>query len=77
MAAAGFTLILLGIIFIILYRCIKKKHARCSALTQGILKEIRENRSDDSDIGQDEYFYSYNVNGTEYQLKTILYYPGL
>ena len=71
MAVAGFTLFALGVIFIFLYLYIRKKHTRCSAQTQGILKEIRENRADDSDIGRDEYLYSYFVNGTEYQLKTF------
>ena len=66
---AGFALFILGIIFIILYVYIRRKHTRCSAQTQGILREIRKNRSEEPP--RDEYFYSYSVNGIDYQLKTF------
>ena len=66
---AGFALFILGIIFIILYVYIRRKHTRCSAQTQGILREIRKNKSEETP--RDEYFYSYSVNGIDYQLKTF------
>ena len=71
MAVAGFTLFVLGIMFLFLYRYIRKKQTRCSAQTQGILREIRANTSDESSIPEYEYHYYYYVDGIEYRLKTF------
>lgn len=66
MAYAGFGLFLLGIIFIIVSPINRKKNARCSAQTQGMLVEIKRRKRGFW------YFYSYEVNGTGYQLKSTV-----
>ena len=69
MAVLCFTLFLFGLMLIIIYLAVMKRHTRCTAQTQGTLKQIRENIS--RDISRTEYHYSYSVNGTEYHLKTF------
>ena len=69
MFAAGFFCFCLGIILIIVYTAVLKKHARCRAQTKGVLTAIRENTS--RDTSRSEYYYSYTVDNTEYQFKTF------
>ncbi len=65
MAYIGFMLFVLGIIFIIVAPINKKKNSRCSAKTQGKLLEIRKREHGHT------YIYSYSVNGTEYQIRSV------
>ena len=64
MAIAGFALFLLGVIFVIVAPINKKKNARCSAQVQGTLVAIRRRKHGFW------YYYSYEVNGTAYELKS-------
>ena len=66
MAIAGFALFLLGIILIIVAPINKRKNARCSAETQGVLQEIRRREHGHT------YLYSYSVDGVDYQLKSTI-----
>ena len=66
---AGLALFLLGIIFIIVAPINKKKNSRCSAQTQGTLVDIRRRKHGFW------YFYSYDVDGTGYQLKSTVCSP--
>ena len=69
MAVVSLTLFLLGIMLIIIYFAVMRKHTRCSAQVQGTLIKIGENTS--RDVTRYEYYYSYRVDGIEYQLKTF------
>ena len=61
---AGFSLFVLGLVFIIVSPINKKKNSRCSEQAEGKLIDIRRrNRGF-------WYFYSYEVNGTVYQVKS-------
>ena len=64
MAYAGFALFLMGVVFIIVAPINKKKNARCSAQAQGTMTDIRRRKHG--------YwcFYSYEVNGTGYTVKS-------
>ena len=64
-----FTLFIFGIALIIIYAAVMRKHTRCSAQTQGMLKEIRKNRS--RKTSRLEYRYSFYLDGIEYQFKTF------
>ena len=66
---AGFALFLLGVVFVIVAPINKKKNARCSAQTQGTLADIRRRNHGYW------YYYSYDVNGTRYQLKSTVCSP--
>ncbi len=74
MAIAGFAVFILGLVFVIIAPVNRKKNARCSAQTKGILKEIRE-RENSSGSLPNMYVYSYCVNGTEYQTKSTICSP--
>jgi len=65
----GLIVLFIGLIFIIAYPYNKKKNARCSAQTQGVLAEVRERR-DANDNKYNMYVYAYQVNGVGYQLST-------
>ncbi len=71
MAVAGFALFVLGIIFIIVAPINKRKNARCSEQTQGVLREVLERENSETTL-PDMYVYSYCVNGTEYQTKSTI-----
>lgn len=70
MLIAGFMVFCIGIILIICYPYNKKKNARCSAQTQGMLTDIRR-RYSSKGVNKSMHVYSYNVNGVTYQLETI------
>lgn len=70
MIIAGFSLFVIGLIFIIAYPINKKKNARCTAHVQGVLSDIRARYDSDGRL-KDRHVYSYQVNGTEYRLETI------
>ena len=65
MAYIGFMLFVLGIIFIIVAPINRKKNSRCSAKAQGRLLEVRKREHGHT------YIYSYSVNGTGYQIKSV------
>ena len=71
MAVAGFSLFLLGIIFIIVAPINKRKNQRCSAQTDGILIKRIEREDSDGSL-PDMYVYSYYVDGIEYQHKSTV-----
>ncbi|MCR5793874.1 MAG: DUF3592 domain-containing protein [Solobacterium sp.] len=64
MAAAGFAIFLLGLIFVIAAPINKRKNARCSAQAQGVLIDIWRRRRGLT------YLFAYHVNGTDYHLKS-------
>ena len=68
MAIIGFSLFVIGIIFIIVAPINKRKNHRCSAQTQGILVK-KEPRFDSDGPLSDMNVYSYRVDGVEYRLK--------
>ena len=70
MTIAGFVLFFIGFILIICYPVNKKKNARCSAQTQGKLSEIRRRHNSSGSL-KDMHVYSYQVDGIEYQLRTL------
>ena len=70
MIIAGFMVFVIGVIFIISYPINRKKNARCSEQTQGTLSAIRERNNSKGSL-KDMHVYSYSVDGTEYQLKTL------
>lgn len=72
MTVAGFSLFVLGIILLISYVAGKKKNARCSAQTQGTLERITETENSSGSTGH-SFTFSYNVDGTEYKLRTTVY----
>lgn len=70
MAIAGFALFVMGIIFMIVAPINRRKNARCSAQTQGTLREVWERENSEGSAGH-TYVYSYQVNGIEYQMKSV------
>lgn len=71
MAVAGFSLFLLGIIFMIVAPINKRKNQRCSAQTDGTLIKRIEREDSDGPL-PDMYVYSYYVDGIEYQHKSTV-----
>ena len=65
MAYAGFAIFLLGIIFIIVAPINKKKNNRCSVQAQGMLIDSWKRKHGHT------YLYSYDVDGTEYQIESV------
>ncbi|MDO5131959.1 MAG: DUF3592 domain-containing protein [Eubacteriales bacterium] len=74
MIIAGFMVFVIGVIFIISYPINKRKNARCTGQTQGMLVEIRR-RYGSKGRRKSMHVYSYSVNGIEYMLKTLDYSP--
>ena len=72
MAILGFMLFVLGIVFVIVAPINKKKNARCSMETQGILCGVRENDNSHGSNGH-TYIYSYYVDGVEYRTKSTIF----
>lgn len=75
MLGLGLFLFGLGIILVIVAPIGKKKNNRCSAQTQGVLREIRE-RYDSNGRLPSVKVYSYYVSGIEYQLKSTAINPN-
>ena len=69
MIMVGIVVLFIGIVLIICYPINKKKNARCSMQTQGVLRGIVK-RYDSDGAAKDAHVYSYYVNGFEYQLQT-------
>ena len=72
MALVGFVLFFIGIILVICYPYNKKKNARCSAQTQGVLSGIRPRFNSEGSL-KDAHIYTYYVDGVQYQLETVDY----
>ena len=69
MAIAGFALFVLGLVFLIVAPINKRKNSRCSAQTQGTLKDIwKRRRSNGPDTKT--YVYTYSVDGVEYRISS-------
>lgn len=75
MAMVGIVLLFVGFILVISYPINKKKNARCSMQTQGVLIGIRKRLNTDG-VQKDAHIYSYQVDGVEYQLDTVDYKLG-
>ena len=73
--AAGLFLFLLGLILVIVAPIGKRKNNRCSAQTQGVLREIRKRHNSNGSLPSMKV-YSYIVNGIEYQLKSTALNPN-
>lgn len=69
MGIVAFTLFLFGLMLIIIYIAVRRKHKRCSAEVEGKLVKIGRNTS--RDIERQVYYYSYTVDGIEYQIKSF------
>lgn len=71
MAIAGFALFIfgVGVILVIVAPIGKRKNNRCSAQTQGTLREIRGRYNSDGSL-HGMRVYAYFVDGIEYQLKS-------
>lgn len=74
MLGLGLFLFGLGLILVIVAPIGKRKNNRCSAQTQGVLKNITERYDSDGRLPSMKT-YSYNVNGVEYQLKSTAINP--
>lgn len=74
MLIAGFVLFATGLMLIICYPINKKKNSRCTEQTQGMLTEIQARFNSKGSL-KDMYVFSYQVDGVEYQLKTLDYDP--
>ena len=70
----GFSLFLLGLIFMIVAPINKRKNKRCSAQTQGTLMKVFETENSNTSTGH-AYIYSYSVDGIEYKLKSTVRSP--
>ncbi len=69
MGIAGFSLLVIGLIFMTGYTSGKKKNARCSAQTEGVLIKAFDTENAAGSTGR-AYLYSYTVDGVAYQLRT-------
>ena len=76
MAIAGFALFIfgVGVILVIVAPIGKRKNNRCSAQTQGTLREIRGRYNSDGSL-HGMHVYAYFVDGIEYQLKSTAVNP--
>ena len=74
MWVAGFSLFLLGLIFMIVAPVNRRKNRRCSAQTQGTLMKIFETENSNTSTGR-AYTYSYYVDGIEYKLRSSVRSP--
>ena len=72
----GFSLFVLGLVFVIVAPINKKKNARCSAQTERVLRNVFAKRSSRGSAGN-TYIYSYFVNGIEYQTKSTICSPQI
>ena len=74
MAIAGIVALFVGFILVICYPINKKKNSRCTAQTQGFLSDVQA-RFNSNGSQKSMHVYTYQVNGIEYQLKTLDYSP--
>ena len=76
MSIAGFALFIfgVGVILVIVAPIGKRKNKRCSAQTQGTLREIRGRYNSDGSL-HGMHVYAYFVDGIEYQLKSTAVNP--
>ena len=72
---AGFSLFVLGLIFVIVAPINRRKNNRCSAQTQGTLEKIFKTENANGNTGH-RYVYSYSVDGIEYELRSTVSSPG-
>ena len=74
MLIAGVVLFFIGIVLIICYPINKRKNARCTEQTQGMLSDIRRRYNSKGSL-KSMHIYSYQVNGVKYRLETLDYSP--
>ncbi len=71
MWVAGFSLFVLGIIFVIVAPINKRSNSRRSAQTKGTLEKSFETENSHGSNGH-RYIYSYSVDGIEYKLRSTV-----
>ena len=71
---AGFSLFVLGLIFVIVAPINRRKNNRCSAQTQGTLEKIFKTEDANGHVAH-RYVYSYSVDGIEYKLRSTVISP--
>ena len=74
MVIAAVVVLFVGFILIICYPINKRKNARCTEQTQGMLIDILRRRNSKGNL-KSMHVYSYNVDGVAYQLRTLDYSP--
>lgn len=70
MLIAGFVLFVVGIVFIVSYPYNKRRNARCTVQTQGVLSDIQKRFNSKGSL-KPAHIYTYTVDGVEYQLRTL------
>ncbi len=69
MGIAGFSLLVTGLLFMVGFTSGRKKNARCSAQTEGVLMKAFDTENAAGSTGR-AYLYSCTVGGVGYQLRT-------
>ena len=68
----GLMLFILGLVFVIVAPINKKKNARCSAQTQGVMTKKFDRVGSGGARGH-SYIYTYSVDGVEYQTRSTIH----
>jgi len=74
MTITGIVVLFIGFTLIISYPINRKKNARCTQQTQGVLEEVRRRYNSKGSL-KSMHIYSYQVEGIDYQLATLDYSP--
>lgn len=74
MLIVAIVVLFVGVIFVICYPYNKRKNARCTAQTQGMLLDVQRRFNSKGSL-KSAHVYSYQVDGVDYQLKTLDYSP--
>ena len=74
MAGVALFIFGIGVILVIVAPIGKRKNNRCSAQTQGTLRELRTRYNSGGGL-RGLHVYTYSVNGVEYQLKSTAVNP--
>ena len=74
MTITGIVVLFIGFTLIISYPINRKKNARCTQQTQGVLEEVRRRYNSKGSL-KSMHVYSYQVAGVDYQLATLDYSP--
>ncbi len=69
MGIAGFSLLVIGLLFMVGCANGRKKNARCSAQTESVLTKVFDTENAAGSTGR-AYLYSYTVGGVAFQLRT-------
>ena len=71
MGIAGFAILVMGILFVIVAPINRRSNMRRSERVQGVLVDIGKRYNSKGYIGS-TYFYSYYVDGIEYKIKSTV-----